>query len=356
MEQGKPYEGFPPFNREHLAERRDRRRVSFWIALVLGVFLFFSIMLNFFLFLGLIGLAIGGEGKKGIREVVIKGEGPEKILRIPIKGIILEEGPESLLGFGMGMVMRVRKTLEAAQKDRSVKGILLEIDSPGGGVTASDTIYSMLEKFRKEQNIPVYSCMKDLGTSGGYYVAMASERIFVHPTTITGSIGVIMRFINYAGLLDKIGLEDVKIVSESTPFKDMGSASRQMRPEEKKLLLEIIEEMYGRFLDVVNQGRKSLDLEEVRRLADGRIFTGFQALKAGLIDEIGYEEDALESLRKKVGAPQARVIEYRYPSPSLLDLLFGEMRGGFGKSLLDSELEAIVRRRGPMALYLWTGY
>src|SRR5688572_15003585 len=176
--------------------------------------------------------------------------------------------------------------IEEAQADPDVKSILLYVNSPGGGVTASDVIYNALTKVDK----PIVVLMGDLAASGGYYISMASDWIIANPNTLTGSIGVISEFPNADALLDKVGVEFVVITSG--PRKDFGSPYREMTEQERQYWQAIVDEAYSGFVAIVAEGR-SLPVEQVLPLADGRVFTGRQALDAGLLDALGYEADAL---------------------------------------------------------------
>ena len=282
------------------------------------------------LFFGLLGLGIGSgssalaseASKSSFQEVLLDGEvsAKKKIVAIPIKGMIMES-----MGAGPKTVSKVKKVLKTIEDDESVTGILLLLDTPGGGVTASDRIYHNLLKFKKKHKIPIHSLFLDVSASGGYYIAMASEHITAHPTTVTGSIGVISKFFNVRNAMDKIGIS-VNVVKSlnnegKVSFKDMGSPYRPMRDEERALLQNLITEMWTRFTDVVAAGRKGkLTGEEVRELADGRVFTGKQALEKKLIDAIGYTEDAYAEIRKASKAESAKIVYYK-KAPSFAQTL-----------------------------------
>lgn len=279
-------------------------------------------------FLGLLlGIGIAGSGadsssSKGLREVLVDGDetASKKIAVIPIQGVIMES-----MGQGPGTVSMVKKTLEAVKEDKSVVGVLLVIDTPGGGVTASDRIYHDLLAFKKESGLPIHSVFLDVAASGGYYVAMASDHITAHPTTVTGSIGVISKFFNLTQAMDKVGvsMNVIKSLNEKgeVSFKDIGSPYRPMRPEEKELLQALITEMWERFTEVVAAGREGkLSAEEVRKLADGRVFTGRQALELKLVDAVGYTEDAFREIRKAAKEESAKIVSFR-KEPGLVELL-----------------------------------
>jgi protease-4 len=246
-----------------------------------------------------------------VEEEVVSGDAAaqHKILLIHINGIITSS-TDGGLAPRMATPDRLRWQLEKAAKDPWVRGIILEINSPGGEVTASDVMYRLVKEMRASKK--VVALMGDIAASGGYYIAAGAERILAHPTTITGSIGVIMHGANMSGLLEKLGVKLVTIKSTTTPMKDILSPAREMTPEEKKLLEDILDDMYARFASVVGDSRK-LKPEQVRQLADGRIYTASQALKNGLIDEIGYREDAVKAVTKLAKMPSAKLIRYKKP-------------------------------------------
>lgn len=242
---------------------------------------------------------------------VIDGRTDEKVLLLRVDGEISDHATDGgILGSAPSMTSRVRLELDMARQDESVRGVLLRIDSPGGGVTASDLIYREITRFRQETGKPVVAYLLDTAASGGYYIAVAADRIIASPTTITGSIGVIAYFPNVKGLADKVGVE-VKALT-SGPNKDIGSPFRPMAPEEEKLLRGMILSMYERFVDVVVEGRRAAGLTpaEARLAADGRVFTAKEALEKKLVDDIGYFEDALRAVAKAADLERPRVVTY----------------------------------------------
>ena len=204
--------------------------------------------------------------------------------------------------------------IERADANGDVRAILLYVNSPGGGVTASDVIYHALDQVDK----PIVVLMGDLAASGGYYVSMASDWIIANPNTLTGSIGVISEFPSADELLDKVGVEFVVITSG--PRKDFGSPYRDMTEEERQYWQAIVDEAYSGFVAIVAEGR-GLPVEAVLPLADGRVYTGRQALDANLVDALGYEADAIAKAAELGGiSGEPRIIEYT-PTPRLFDLL-----------------------------------
>lgn len=249
-----------------------------------------------------------------LEEQLLEGEGSKKILLLDISGTISEEGKSGgLLGrSSASMVSLIRESLHKAEKDKDLAGIILRINSPGGTVTASDIIHHDISEFKKRTKIPVQACIMSTGTSGGYYVAAAADRITAHPTAITGSIGVILMKFNVEGLMGKIGVEEQTI--KSGDKKDILSPFRKATPEEIRLGQEIIDQLYGRFLDVVMaRPGNTLVREELQKIADGRIYTAGQALKNKLIDSTGYLDDVIRGMRESLGDKNARIVSYFRP-------------------------------------------
>lgn len=190
-----------------------------------------------------------------------------------------------------------------------VKAVVIRINSPGGAVTASDIMYQDLCRFREQTHKPVVACMMDVAASGGYYLAMGCDRIYAHPTTVTGSIGVIMSLYNAAGLFGMIGVKSDPI--KSGPNKDIGNPGRPMTDEERAILQHMVTNFYEQFIGVVVKGRSgSLGEERIRALADGRVYTGLEAKELGLVDEIGYLEDAIKAAKDMACVKDAAVIAY----------------------------------------------
>jgi len=189
---------------------------------------------------------------------------------------------------------RIIKRLKKIEEDKSIKAVVLRINSPGGTVAASEEVYAEIQKV-KAANKPVVASLSDIAASGGYYVAVAADKIVSDPGTLTGSIGVIMELGNYSALMKKFGVKIVTI--KSGKHKDIGSFSRDMTPEEESILQSVINDAYERFLSVVITGRK-MDPKKARILADGRIYTGAQAKNEGLVDMLGSLDDAIEEAKK----------------------------------------------------------
>lgn len=223
-----------------------------------------------------------------------------------------------------GTILSSRETVSALKTlagNATVKAILLRVDSPGGGVAASQEIYEEVKSIR-ESGKPIVVSMGSIAASGGYYISCGATRIVANPGTITGSIGVIATFPNFSKLMEKVGLE--MNVVKSGEYKDSGSPFRPATKEDKQIFQGVVDDSYSQFLDVVSSERK-LSLEKLKKFADGRVFTGVQALKLGLIDTLGSYEDAIK-IAAKLGGIKGRpaVIEPR-KLRSLADIIFGDL-------------------------------
>lgn len=246
-----------------------------------------------------------------LKETRLSGKGGDKILLIDFSGLLTSAKPSGLVDELLdrpSLPARLKEELTKASEDDQIKAIVLRINSPGGTVTASDILYHEIREFKSRHDLPVVASMMDLSTSGGYYLAVSADKIVAHPSTITGSLGVIMVTLNAQGLLEKIGVEANTIASG--PKKSMGSPFRPMTEEERRIFQEVIDAMYERFVTVIGEGRPNLSHEEIRRLADGRIYTAAQAKQAGLVDEVGYLDDAIQLAKKEAGLQEATVITY----------------------------------------------
>lgn len=251
---------------------------------------------------------------ESLRETVLQGKGDDKIVLIDISRTISADEDEGALGLRRreSTVSRVAQILAQAGDDEDVKALVLRINSPGGTVGASDIIYHQIRQFAAKKRVPVVAQFLDIGASGAYYVALSADEIVAQPTSVTGSIGVILFGLNVEGLLDKIGVKDQTIKSGSN--KDLGSPLRPLKPEERAILQNILDSMHTRFIDLVRERRPNLAASNVPTATDGRIFTADQALALGLVDRIGYLDDAITAAREKAGLAEATVVVYSRPS------------------------------------------
>jgi len=233
----------------------------------------------------------------------------KKVAVLPVVGVISES--EQLV-----------EHLKRYGKDDSVKAVVLRINSPGGGVAPSQEIYEEIRKLNEKK--PVLTSMGSIAASGGYYIASATRKVYANPGTMTGSIGVVMPFVNMKELVDKIGIKGMAV--KSGEFKDIGSPLRDMTPKEREVLQSVVDNVHMQFVNAVAESRK-LPLEDVIRIADGRIFTGEQAKALGLVDDLGTLEDAVSDAAKQGGiSGDPRVVSPPKSKISLLEIIRDEMR------------------------------
>ena len=255
-----------------------------------------------------------------------------RIVVVNVQGVITggEEG-----GFGGGHIASapaIVNKLRYLIKDETVKAVIIRVDSPGGEVTASDEIYSMVCRLRNERKIPVVASMGSLAASGGYYVAVGCDYIIAHRMTTTGSIGVIIQTFKYYDLFQKIGVRGEAFTSGK--MKDMLSGERPTTPEEQALTQKLVMTVYGDFVGVVAKGRKQLTTEKIRNtiIGDGRVFLGVQALELGLVDQLGYFEDAVKKSAQLAKLGDDYKVVTLNP-PFSLASLFGQIEAGGGRNL-----------------------
>lgn len=270
-----------------------------------------------------------------LKEFTLKGEADEKVLLIPVNGIISDFSRKGFLRIEPSMVQEIVSQLDMAAKDPEIKAVLFKIDSPGGSVTASDMLYHEIQAFKEETGKTIAVSLMNVAASGGYYMSLPADMIMAHPTSITGSVGVVFLRPKVNGLMEKIGVDVVTHTSGA--HKDMGSPFREASPEEERIFQGLAERLGTRFIDLVKKHRGVYG-SELAEVETARIFLADEALKIGLVDEIGYLSDAFEKIRAMAGLPvDARLVVYRrteYPndnvyntqtrfqagSPSLVDL------------------------------------
>ncbi|MCM8535295.1 MAG: signal peptide peptidase SppA [Lentisphaeraceae bacterium] len=267
-------------------------------------------------FFGLIfiaAMAVGSQlpENKSFNEEVIKHTlSQDKLAIIDITGVIMpDKNNETII-----------EMIKAAAKDDQVKGIILNMDTPGGGVTATDVIYHEVQKLRNKGK-KVITCMQSVAASGGYYLAAGSDYIVANKTTITGSIGVIISTWNGKDMLEKIGVKPQ--IYKSGRLKDGLSPSRNPTAEENAIFDGMVGEMFDSFAEIVAKGR-NIPLEEVKAspIGDARIFTAQQALDLKLIDQLGYLEDAIAKLESLTSTQGATIIKYKN-QPTVMEALMG---------------------------------
>ncbi|MDO9081914.1 MAG: signal peptide peptidase SppA [Humidesulfovibrio sp.] len=293
-----------------------------------------------------------GEPGAPYKEQVLEGQGQDKILLLGLDGLISEHAREGLLRTRPSSVQELVAQLRLARKDKAIKAVVLKIDSPGGTTTASDILYHELMAYKAESKATLVAAMMGMADSGGYYVALPADHILSHPTTITGSVGVIFLQPRVAGLMDKIGLG--VDVTKSGPLKDMGSPFRPATEEEKKLTAAMTQAQAARFLDLVQQHRR-LAPAALGVVSSARVFSADEAKELGLIDSVGYLDDALGTARSLAGLPKdAKVVAYRRrPAADGTYYLPGVEAGDARPALLHLDLDGLLPPRAGM-YYLWT--
>ncbi|MBM4149701.1 MAG: signal peptide peptidase SppA [Lentisphaerae bacterium] len=277
-----------------------------------------------------------------LTEVWASGDGNTKAVMVPLKGIIFLDEEDGLFSSGPGSAVSALKAIRRATHDADVKAVILEVDSGGGGITASDILYRELIAFKEAQpGRKVVAVCGDVAASGAYYVSLAADRIVAHPTTLTGSIGVLMQSFNLKELGEKIGVRDVTIKSGAN--KDILNPFGELSPEQRAMLQGIVDNLHERFIQLVATHR-GMPPDEVRKLADGRVMVADDAVAAGLIDEIGYWNDGVAAAAEMLGVPSLKV--YRYEK----EFSFSDMF----KSWTAMAPQSLIRRLpATRFMYLW---
>ncbi len=335
-----PYPPYPPYQP---FPQPPRRRFSGWRVLW-GILFGLSVLANVGLFLLLVGavFVLAGAGAKYGATVLREGPRSSRIAVIHIEGIIDESQADN-----------VYRQFKNAREDRTIKGVIVRVNSPGGTISASDRIYREIVDYRNEQGQPVVAFMQGVAASGGYYASVACDEIIAEPTAITGSIGVVLSHFVFQELLEnKLGVQPVVLTKGQK--KNWPSSFQAPTDEELAYLNDrLLEPSYQRFVDVVKKGRqKALTGDEVMKLADGSIYVGEEAAAVRLIDRTGYLDDAIARVKAGAGIDKAQVIEYRRPL-SFMDILTAE---GRKTSLLSLDQTKLLELGSPKVLYLWHAY
>jgi protease IV len=357
MDQTPPLDGYlqPPVRAQVVPEpppphRKSRALVRLFTTLLFLGFVA-SVALNFLLFgtIGLLGLSsVDDEARVKERYFSLNRHGTQKVAIISIEGTIL-----SGEGFFKQQIDHAKKDIA----DGKLKAIVLRVNSPGGTISGSDYMLHHLRKLvdgSQGPKIPIVVSMGPIAASGGYYVSMCvgdtPETIFAEPSTWTGSIGVIIPHFNVVDMMGKLGVEEDAIASHH--LKGMGSITRKMTPEERKIFQQLVDKGFTQFKDVVKQGRPKFhdDPGALDKLATGQVYTAKEAKDLGLIDEVGFIEDAIDKVIEKARLNRAdvKVVKYK-EEPRLSDILFGESAA---KPSFD--LAAILESTTPRAYYLCT--
>jgi protease-4 len=303
---------------EETTPRPRRSRAWLWVLLTVGALLVLTVVIIVAAVALSAGTTAGGgtESRTTWQEEYVMGTGADRIAVLPVTGVIGLGGGNLFTEAGASPE-DLRSQLDQAEDDTSVQAVILEVDSPGGGVVASDEMHRAILDFKEESDKPVVVSMSSTAASGGYYISTAADEIVANPNTITGSIGVIFSFLNYREAADRLGIEEVVI--DSGEFKNIGSPFDELSEEEREILQSLIDESYDQFVQVIVEGR-DLPESEVRELADGRIYSGIQARELGLVDELGSLEEAAATARELADIEEATVFRYEL-SPGLFDML-----------------------------------
>jgi protease-4 len=320
-----------------------------WILVgILVVLLLLSVAINFGLLAGIAsGVARKAKDKPEdecprLTEKWSYGNGTIKAARIAVNGIIMRETDGGPFRLRTDKVEGILREIRAATADPEVKGIILEVNSPGGDLTSSDEIYAALQRFKnRDPERRIVSFAGGIAASGGYYVSLPGDHIIAEPTAVIGSIGVILQTLNWKVLAEKIGVTDTTIKSGEN--KDLLNPFRDVSPEQKALVQNLIDTFHQRFFDLVCASRQ-MNADQLRPLADGRIFSATAAQQNGLVDSIGYWEDAVKKMAELLSVPDVRVIRYEY-HPSFSEIL-ANLRSPW------PDIRALASEP-PRLLYLW---
>ncbi len=294
------------------------------------------------------------EAPEPLKEFTLEGSGTDRILLIPVNGLISDMPKKGLIGTSPSLVEQVVSQMNKAEKDKRIKAVLLKINSPGGTITASDLLYHEILSFKEKTGAKIIISMMDIATSGAYYISLPADMIIPHPTTVTGSVGVIFLQPKVTGLMNKIGLGvDVKKFGKN---KDMGSPFRDSSDEEQKLMQSAVNDFGERFISLVQKHRKP-EKQALAEIATARIFLADQAQKIGLVDKIGYLSDAVKESKKLAGITgDARVVVYRrteFPEDNYYNIA-GVASEGLNYSIINIEIpESLILKTG--FYYLWPG-
>jgi len=339
---------FPPS-----APKRPRRSAWFIVLLIfLIVALAVSVVANLGLLLARGGFAVA----KSARQVpLVDGDTHQTIAVIPVEGVIGNASAEKLDHF-----------LKQAEQDSEVKAIVLRVDTPGGSVAPSDEMYHRIKDFHAKTNKPVVISMGGLATSGGYYISCAAQFIVAEPTTWTGNIGVLMPHFDLSDLVQKWGIKEDTTTAPEHGFKDAGSMFRPALPEEKAYFQDLVDHAYKNFTDAVQDGRKDLLTRPIAQIANGKAYAADEALSLGLVDKIGYLEDAWNLAAALAKLQKPRIVKYQ-EQVNIFDMLFdgdnsnflpghSQSRGGtmtVNGVNINLDAHTIQDLRTPRPMYLW---
>lgn len=284
------------------------------------------------------------------QKVIKEGSWNNRIAVLNLEGVIQDLGDTGFVapvGYNHKQFLRM---IEEAGKDPLIDGIILQVNSPGGGVVESAEIHDKIIEVKEKYDKPLYVSMGNMAASGGYYVSAPADKIVANAATLTGSIGVIMESINISELADNYGIDFNTI--KSGEFKDIMSPSRPMTKQDKEILQTIIDEMYDEFVEVIANGR-DMSIDRVKEIGDGRIYTGKQAQEIELVDELGNLEDTIAFMEEDYGLDDAQVVELE-PTFGFKSFLGISAKNMFQSDVeLHSMLDLLRQSDGPRAMYLY---
>jgi protease-4 len=288
-----------------------------------------------------------------LQESILEGKAPQKILLLPVRGVISDSPQQGLMRTQPSTVQEAVSHLRKAEKDPQVKAVVLQLDSPGGSATASDVLYNEIRLFKERTGRTVVAVMMDVAASGAYYIALPADVILAHPTTVTGSVGVIFIRPKVAGLMEKVGI-GVE-VSKSGKNKDSGSPFRPTTPEEERIFQAMTDQLAKRFVDLV-QKHRALAPEELSAVSSARVYLAEEAVSLKLVDRIGYMPDALAETKKIAGLPQdAQIVVYRrteYPDDNIYNPITSN-EGNRPAVLVDTGFSRLFPALPAGFYYLW---
>ena len=257
-------------------------------------------------------------GQVALGEYTLQGAEKQKVVVISVRGLLTNQPKTGLIKTKPSMVQEIVSHLHKAEGDGKVGAVVLKVDTPGGSVTASDQLYHEIAAFKKRTGAKIVAAMMDVAASGGYYLSLPADHIMAHPTTLTGSVGVILVQPRFYGAMKKMGV--MVDINKSGEQKDMGSPFRPATRDEDRIIQNLTDKLAKRFTDRVAQHR-DIDGQRMQEIASGRIYLADEAKTAGLVDSIGYLDDAIQKAIELAGMPQnAKVVVYRraeYPNDNL---------------------------------------
>jgi protease-4 len=327
--------------------RRSGVRTFFTVILVLGL------VCSLFLNLALMGSSASSRGAQ--QTVLQAGDSTQVIAVIPVSGMIQDQSAD-----------RFVKYFDQIDKDSNVKAVVIAVDTPGGSVSASDVMYHRIERYKTDHSqTPVVVSMGGLATSGGYYLSAQADYIIAEPTTLTGNIGVLLPMYNASDLASKWGIKETTITAPPNGYKNAGSPLAPVTEADKAYLQGLVDVAYKRFVKIVKDGRTGKLTKPVEQIADGRVYTADDAKTVGLVDQIGYPDDAYAYAAKKAGLTKPQVVKY-HENPSLLDLLSGSSTVAPAKAQsgnvvvngvnVNLDVAAMLREMSSgRMMYLWQG-